>query len=192
MNHKQLPRARTFLSSRLPNIEDILYPRDMVSSPKTLSGSCACGAVSYTSTQNATHLDMCYCKPCQQISGAPVVGWMGIAKDALAWNGPIGSIRLSSFATREFCQRCGGTLTMKYDCYPGKTHVAAAILTRSAWEPPKIGTHIFVASKPAWYQIPDDGVPRWDGFDDDFARTFPDVVRQVRSGQTVSSGESQT
>ena len=145
-----------------------------------MSGGCACGAVTYTSTANATHLDMCYCTQCQRISGAPVVAWMGVARDALAWDGPVGTMRLSSFAERTFCKECGGTLTMQYSCYPNKTHVAAATIIRSDWEPPRIGTHIFVASKPSWYQIADDGAPRWDTFDDDFAREFPDIVEQVR------------
>lgn len=33
---------------------------------------------------------------------------------------------------------------------------------------PKVGVHIFVAEKPRWYDIPEDGVPRYDGFDEEF------------------------
>lgn len=64
--------------------------------------------------------------------------------------------------------QCGGTLSIQYDCYPDKTHVAAGTIVKGAEVLPKLGVHIFVKSKPVWYDIPGDGLPRWDGFDDEF------------------------
>lgn len=154
----------------------------MSSSPikPVLRGACACGRVSYTATEPPTHLDYCYCTPCQRISGAPFVAWMGISKDQLAWSGPgIRSFRLASFASRGCCEACGGTLFMQYDCYPGKTHVAAGTMTNfpKEWTMPRVQTHIFVRSKPAWYQMPEDGVSRWQDWDDEFRASFPEVVQ---------------
>ena len=69
---------------------------------------------------------------------------------------------------------------MQYDCYPEKTHLAAATVRESQWEVPKVGVHIFVKSCPKWYVIPDDGVERFEEFDSEFERMFPDVVKRLR------------
>lgn len=69
---------------------------------------------------------------------------------------------------------------MQYACYPDKTHIAAATVTRTDFEIPKVGCHIFVKSKPAWHQIADDGVPRYDEFDEEFTTMFPEVVKELK------------
>lgn len=59
-------------------------------------------------------------------------------------------------------------MTIQYDCYPDKTHVAAGTIAEGASLVPKVGVHIFVKEKPIWYDIPEDKLPRWDEFDDEF------------------------
>lgn len=61
-------------------------------------------------------------------------------------------------------------MTMQYDCYPDKTHLAAGGVVEGADALPKVGCHIWVKRKPAWYEIPDEGrgVPRWEEFDEEF------------------------
>jgi len=53
---------------------------------KTITGSCGCGNITWTSTAPPEHLDYCYCLTCQRVSGAPFMAWMGIPKAALQWN----------------------------------------------------------------------------------------------------------
>jgi len=57
---------------------------------------------------------------------------------------------------------------MQYDCYPEKTHIAAGLVTQGGELIPKVCMHIFVRSKPTWYNIPEDGIPRYDEFDEEF------------------------
>lgn len=108
------------------------------------------------------------------------MAWTGIPKASLSWQGPISEFRASSLATRSFCPKCGSSLALQYECYPDKTHVAVTTVQRSDWEIPKVGDHIFVKSKPAWYQIPADGLERWEEFDAEFEKNFPDVVKELR------------
>lgn len=103
---------------------------------------------------------------------------MGLPRATLAWGGPIATFRLSRLASRGFCPNCGGTVFIQYDCYPDKTHVAAALVTDTIVELPQVGCHIFVASKPAWYQIAEDGAPRWNDWDPEFVALFPDVIER--------------
>lgn len=155
-------------------------------SPSSLSGACACGACTYKSTSPPLHLDVCYCLTCQRLSGAPFMVWTGITKASLTWQGPIRIFQSSSVATRSFCSTCGSSLALQYDCYPDKTHVTALTVGKSDWQMPEVGIHIFVKSKPEWYQVPADGVERWEEFDAGFAANFPDVVEKLRSSCKVA------
>ena len=69
---------------------------------------------------------------------------------------------------------------MQYECYPEKTHVAVTTVEKSDWEMPNLGVHIFVKSKPEWYQIPADGLKRYQEFDAEFEGKFPNVIEQLR------------
>lgn len=109
---------------------------------------------------------------CQQATGAAFGAWVGIEKSGLSFDGPIGHYRLSDIATRSFCTKCGGTLTMQYDCYPEKTHVAAGTIVKGVEKVPKVDCHLFVSRKPVWYVMPDDGVRRWEEFDDGFVEVL--------------------
>lgn len=133
-----------------------------------LRGRCGCGEATFRTTGFPQHLDFCYCTTCRQITGAPFGAWTGIKKSTINWEGSIAKYRVSDIATRSLCVQCGASLSIQYDCYPDKTHVAAGIITQGAELLPKVGIHIFVKSKPAWYNIPDDGVPRIEEFDKEF------------------------
>lgn len=138
-----------------------------------MEGRCGCGQTTWKSTSIATHLDFCYCTQCQQVTGSAFGTWMGIDKKSITWDGSPAKYRISELATRSLCVQCGGTLNIQYECYPGKTHVAAGTLTKGADLLPKQPScHIFVRSKPVWYTIPDDGVPKWEEFDDEFKQTL--------------------
>lgn len=153
----------------------------MASTLTTLRGSCACGACTYTYTHPTPpeHLDFCYCTMCQRSAGAPFMAWMGVARSGLALSGPSKTVRLSVVAARTFCGDCGGCLTLQYDCYPEKTHLAAATVTEGGDVIPRLGVHIFVKSCPKWYRITEDGVERWEGFDGVFRERFPEVVEML-------------
>ncbi|EMC94489.1 hypothetical protein BAUCODRAFT_549812 [Baudoinia panamericana UAMH 10762] len=131
----------------------------------TLKGSCACGAITWTSSQPAQNLDYCYCKTCQQISGAPFIAWLGIPKATLTWSGQLHTFTVNDLAARSCCGECGSTMTMQYHCFPDRTHVAAGSVTEGGDGLPQVEMHIFTKNKPVWYSIPDDNVPRWEEFD---------------------------
>lgn len=150
-----------------------------------IEGSCACESAKWHSTAQPTHLDFCYCLQCQRITGAPFGAWVGIAKDATTFEGERVFHRLSDIATRSFCAQCGGTLTIQYDCYPNKTHVAAGSIVRGFDVVPKIGCYLFVSRKPAWYDIPQDEVMRWDGFDDEFLDVQQKWRMQMRAKEST-------
>lgn len=139
----------------------------------SITGSCACHACTWTSEAHSLNLDFCYCYVCQQISGSPFGAWLGIPRASLDFLGPITHISIiPDLASRSFCSKCGGTLTIQYHCYPHKTHVAAGTVVESKEKLPRVGCHLWVSSKPEWYTIPEDGVERWDEFPEEFQRIW--------------------
>ena len=158
-------------------------------SGQTLSGSCACGDVTYTATAAPQHLDFCYCTVCQQISGAPFVAWTGIPKscltikfasEPLVYRAEIGDTG-QCVAERTSCGRCSSSLILQYYLYPDKTHIAASTIHRSEFEIPAVGCHIWYRSAPAWYHLPDDGIARYAEFDPVFQQRLDDYLKENRS-----------
>lgn len=92
----------------------------------------------------------------------------------------------SSISTRTHCTNCGSHISMQYSNEHGPVDFAVtvgSINMESVKGPvPKVGAHIFVSSaeKAGWYQIPEDGVPRYPGMPDGF-------TEQIQAGKKSST-----
>lgn len=54
---------------------------------------------------------------------------------------------------------------------------------------PKAGSHMFVSSKPSWFQIADDGIRQCEGFDEAFVEAWPKTVSGWKAaGMKLTSG----
>jgi hypothetical protein len=156
---------------------------------KALSGSCACGDITYISTAAPQHLDYCYCLTCQQVSGAPFMAWTGIPKSALQLNlnsrpivyrAKIGDTDVC-VAKRITCGHCGCNVILQYDLYPEKTHVAASTIRHNDFEGLKVGCHIWCRHVPSWHTMPDDGIVRYEEFDEDFKARLEEHMKGLQS-----------
>lgn len=107
------------------------------------------------------------------------MAWLCIPRAGLAFAGPgqRRAFRLSDIASRSCCAGCGGTLTLEYDHYPERPWIAAGTVTSGEESFPKAGSHMFVGSKPSWFQIADDSIRRCEGFDDAFVKAWPETVK---------------
>lgn len=103
---------------------------------------------------------------------------MGIPKAALTWtfknenavftySVPVGDTGIC-IAERTCCGNDGCNARLQYELYPEKTHVAVSTIVRNDFELPGVGCHIWCKRAPESYQIPEDGVPRYEEFDDVF------------------------
>ena len=143
--------------------------------PKKLTGSCQCGAVSYTTSSEPLSLNYCYCIGCQKTSGSPFITWLGLTKQNVKWSGTLSELRTGHHAIRTFCSKCGSTIGMQYYLMPNKTYVATGTISTSDFELPGDGEHIFVKDKPRWYKIADKG-PQYQEFDPTFERLLNDFL----------------
>ena len=121
------------------------------------TGSCLCGAVSFTASGALRGVIYCHCTQCRKQSGhfyaATEVDDAQLevrGTDSITW------FEASDFATRGFCATCGSVLFWKRND-SDETSIMAGAFDRPSGL--KGETHIFVADKGDYYTI-NDGLPQ--------------------------------
>lgn len=134
----------------------------MPSAEQPLRGRCACGTVRFEVTEPFFTAGYCHCERCQHRSGVP---WT--CNGLLAASGfrlTAGSEEVGTWVPegggrpKSFCRRCGGhvfggdaergeTIAIRFGALEGDPGI------EPSW-------HAWVSSAPAWFPLPDDGLPR--------------------------------
>lgn len=119
------------------------------------SNRCLCGStkVDYDATK-LNWQGLCHCDSCRRTSGAPVVGWFGVANGAWAWAGAPPAVHHSSQdVTRYFCKTCGSPMAYASDRWPGEIHFTAATMDRPEEFDPQ--SHFYCDEHLGWLKISD-------------------------------------
>lgn len=125
------------------------------------TGRCLCGAVAYTGRGERGRIHVCHCTDCRRWTGGPFLGVQfaeGVAIDdpgAVSWYGS------SEWAERGSCRTCGTTLFYRLRAAPDDLSVTAGSLDDASGIG-GIEEHIFIDSKPSYYDFAD-GAPRITG-----------------------------
>jgi hypothetical protein len=83
---------------------------------KTYLGGCLCGAVRYRIVGEPIDVNICYCTQCRRQTGSPMAVFPTYPFDRYeVLQGKPASIRVSDFATRQFCRDCGSPLIWRRD-----------------------------------------------------------------------------
>jgi len=118
-----------------------------MSVPRTLAGSCLCGAVRYAMN--------CHCSRCRRATGAAFKPLAGIERARLALTAGVDDVMRYGEADGHDarCRRCGSLL---YSVVRDGAWVHVAL--GSLVDAPSIrpSQHIFVGSKAPWFTITDD------------------------------------
>jgi hypothetical protein len=127
-------------------------------------GSCLCGGVRFEITAPFRRANHCHCSRCRKHSGTfgetqgrvPRDGFRLIAGEELVrvWRPGDGG------AAKAFCERCGSSLFG--GTWPDGTEVSVRLGALDDDPGIRPQYHSFVASKAAWGELPDDGLPRYD------------------------------
>ena len=125
--------------------------------PGVLEGTCGCGAVQFKLQAPVRDVVWCHCSKCQRFHGGPGPyttaprGALSFTKrEGLAW------WDASPTVQRGFCKVCGASLFFS-DSNEATVSIAAGALVSPTGL--KSALHIFVGSKPDWYEVKD-GVPQ--------------------------------
>lgn len=119
------------------------------------TGRCLCGAVTFRGVGSPKGVHCCHCRDCARWNGGPLMaveftGGLEIA-------GPVRWYASSDWAERGSCDRCGSALFWRMR--DGSTSSAAVGAFDDQTQFAGIESHIFVDSKPAYYEFAD-GAPR--------------------------------
>lgn len=117
----------------------------------TRTGSCLCGAVSYSATGPLRDILYCHCSQCRKQTGHFLAS-TGVPSDRLKFTRDEGLAwyRASDFASRGFCRNCGSTLFWKGDD-ENEISIAAGTLDDSSGLVEQ--GHIYCADKGGYYEI---------------------------------------
>lgn len=134
------------------------------------TGSCSCRFIRYTTSDLPSRLVNCHCVECRKQSGGPYQTWAHFHPSQVTYLADPPETRSSSaIAVRSFCPRCGSSLSMAYTAFPDVVAIAAGTLDSldssgddGSKEIPKPGLHIFLKEKADWFEVPNDGLERYE------------------------------
>jgi hypothetical protein len=149
-------------------------PEGEISNAPIMTGSCACGAYTWSAAIPPIGICHCLCAQCRKVSGAPFLTMMEFPFWAVSFKprlAEIKTVNLKPFASRGFCDKCGTTLTFRH--FEHMDHIEIAMgsmdeesLSRMSMEQILRGTHLhwtWLKDKVSWWEIPADG---WNRFDE--------------------------
>ena len=124
----------------------------------THTGSCLCGAVTFTVTELPSETGACHCKMCRRHSGGVFLG-MRVPQDKITYSGTdqIGIFKSSEWAERAFCKTCGSTLYYRVTApgsHQGDYHIGFGTLDDQSGV--TLTEEIFIDKKPAGYAFAGD------------------------------------
>jgi hypothetical protein len=134
----------------------------MPSPDAPIHGSCMCGAVRFRVTAPFRTAGYCHCTRCRRRSGsmASVNGMVGAdAFELLEGAGEIETWTPDVGLPKSFCRRCGGQLFSGDPAGGGTMGIRFGALDGDPGIRPR--WRQWVSSSPAWYAIPEDGLPRF-------------------------------
>ena len=168
-SHFRLPSSPTISKSSY-SLLTILQMSQSMSSETTLRGSCRCASTRYTVTAAPLARKDCHCTTCRKLSGSAYMPMICVDNTALTFSGAPLTKLTSDLAVRVFCGGCHTQMGMRYFCGQGWTAIPAGTVDQG--EVPASDGHIFVGEKAAWYELPEDGLERCEGFSPTFQKTL--------------------
>ncbi|KAJ5752095.1 hypothetical protein N7520_009012 [Penicillium odoratum] len=128
-----------------------------------ISGSCACRYIRYTANVAPAGVVNCHCTTCRKQAGAPYQAFVHFPISSFKWEVEPTKWQSSEIAFRTFCPHCGSNLSMSYDSDPNEIAIVAGTLDDGTIVPPP-SKHIFLKDKAPWYELPEDGAARYQGW----------------------------
>ncbi len=82
--------------------------------PKSLTGNCCCGAVSYSLKDSFSHFYFCHCQQCRKLTGSAHASNLFTSPDNITWDKGLDQVKRYDDPDRSFsmvfCTECGSAL----------------------------------------------------------------------------------
>lgn len=123
---------------------------------RPVTGGCLCGAIRFAASKPPRRVTHCHCEACRKALGAVVATFATFERDAVTWQGEPVRYESSDIAWREFCPRCGTSLSFNYRPSPERMFIALGTFDDPAAFPAQF--HDFHHAKLPWLQL-DENLP---------------------------------
>ena len=136
---------------------------------ETIGGSCLCGGVRFEVTLPFRRANHCHCSRCRKHSGTFGLTQGRVPRERFRLLSGADLLRTyrpdPAHAAKVFCVECGSSLFGGH--WPDGDEVSVRL--GSLDDDPRIRPQYrsFVASRAAWDELPDDGLPRYDAVNPD-------------------------
>lgn len=119
------------------------------------TGSCLCGAVSYTLTSEPKEFGACHCDMCRKWSGGIYLG-LEVPSDGIEIKGKdsLTAYASSPWAERTFCKTCGSSVYYRVTApgpHEGTYHLGVGTLDDAGTAP--LTGELFIDNKPKGYSF---------------------------------------
>lgn len=122
---------------------------------KVLTGRCYCGEITFSTSQKPQTVVYCHCEDCRRATGGPIAAFAAFEEKSVAFLPNDGrKISCNPGATRTFCDKCGSSLTGRYDYLPGQIYVSLGVIDQADELAPEIHSH--EAERLSWLHIQDE------------------------------------
>ena len=129
--------------------------------PRTVSGGCFCGAVSFEITLPTLFCGHCHCSMCRRPHGASFVTWTAVPPDQFrvtSGEQHLSTFESSSLGRRQFCKACGSQMFCWHEnrdgTPPKMIDITLASLHGEIDRQPEM--HVFYDSRAQWTAVNDD------------------------------------
>jgi hypothetical protein len=130
-----------------------------------VDGSCLCGGVRFEVTPPFRRANHCHCSRCRKHSGAGALTQGRVARERFRLLAGEELIRVfrppGGGAVKAFCEACGSSLFG--GTWPDGPEVSVRLGALDGDPGIRPQYRSFAGSKAAWDELPDDGLPRYDG-----------------------------
>ncbi len=108
-----------------------------------LDGHCLCGKTTYVCDGEPMATLLCHCTDCQRQTGTAFSIVVGVERETLQIDGPIGSFKTVGEDTeenvvRQFCSACGSPIVSLPDATPDLAFIKAGTLNDKSWLEPEM------------------------------------------------------
>jgi hypothetical protein len=128
------------------------------------TGSCLCGAVRFEIEGELAPIQFCHCADCRKAQGSAFGANIPVSRADLTFVAGEETLRAhesSPGKERVFCATCGSPILSRLTAAPAIVRLRAGSLDAPVGAP--LAFHFHTASKADWWEIPDDGLPRYPG-----------------------------
>jgi hypothetical protein len=129
-----------------------------------ITGSCQCGAVRIRVDGKLGPVVYCHCAQCRRANGSAFAANANVRARYLQLEGrdAIREYESSPGKFRAFCSRCGSPVYSRTSSEADIFRLRLGLLDGDPGR--RSVAHAFVGSKAEWFELPDDGLPRYDAW----------------------------